>query len=83
MSLGTTLINLLTASVSLALEVMKKRPDFEQKKILELSELRDAYVFERNKRRDDPTRDDDLVLNLREQLLRDVETVAKVLDGEK
>lgn len=61
----------------LLLEKMQKDPDYEQKKTEALNKELERYVYEKNKRRDDPTRDDDLVANLRDDLARNVKTIYK------
>ena len=61
----------------LLLEKMKRDPSFKEEQEIKFNKELERYEYEHNKRRDDPTRDDDLVANLRDDISRNVKTIYK------
>lgn len=68
-------VALLSVSLSIANKLMDKIPNYDQKKRKEFYELNMRYVEE--KKRVYPDRDDDLIMNLRDQLTAFLEAFDK------
>jgi hypothetical protein len=74
----TLALELTTATMEFGTEILKKMPDFDQKKKLQYHKLLKAYKSEIKK--DYGVRDDDLIMNLRDQLKDFVTVFVKELN---
>ena len=68
-------VPLLEASITLASEFLKKRPDYDQKKKEQFLELREKYDTEKNKPHD--VRADNVVDTLRDELVRFIQVFSQ------
>lgn len=65
--------------LSITDKLLAKTPDYDQKKAQEYNDLKLAYKAELTKTY--PERDDDLIMNLRDQLTTWIESFNKDLEG--